>query len=98
MKSQTVSTKYFFKPAGSAFAYCSHCGKRVLQDEYNLKKHGQGCGFTSFDIFEILTESNYGYAFSKRDEKTLLFSVYRPDLRPLPGFKDRFKNKGWIPN
>ena len=97
MKSQTVSTKYFFKPSGSAFAYCSHCGKRVLQDEYNLKKHGQGCGFTSFDIFEILTESNYGYAFSKRDEKTLLFSVYRPDLRPLPGFKDRFKNNGWIP-
>ena len=78
-------------------AFCSHCGKPVLQDEYNLKKHGKTCDFAKDDIFEILKENSYGYDLRKKAEDTLELSVYEPHMNLRPGFKDRYQNGSWHP-
>ena len=89
--------KFFFKPSGSMLAYCSHCGKMIKQDEYNMKKHGENCGFDASDIFEVLNGKSLGYNLEKETQDTLKLTVYVPYLNLRPGFKDRYSGGDWRP-
>ena len=31
--------------------FCSKCGKRVMQDSYNYKLHGEKCGFAKNAVY-----------------------------------------------
>ena len=75
--------------------YCSKCGKRVLRDRYNYKKHGESCGgFIEDDNYEPVREQDYGYRLHK-EENNLVLSICRPYLRLRTGFKDQFSGGDW---
>ena len=87
--------KFFMSPKGKSQAYCSVCGKKILQDRYNMVNHGRECGFSEKDLFDILTEDSYCYDLVKEDDETLLFSVWQPRMIPSPGFKDKYEYGVW---
>lgn len=87
--------KFFLRPAGGTYAYCSHCGKMVKQDYYNLRKHGETCGFLKEDIFEVLKEKDFGCTWEKEQQDTLKLTIYRPCMKLRPGFKDRYEKGVW---
>ena len=74
-------SRFFLNPTGDRRAYCSCCGKNILQDRYNMKQHAKQCGFTEQDILEILTEEFCGYTLVKEDEKTLLLQAGQTSAR-----------------
>lgn len=74
--------------------FCSKCGKRVMQDSYNYKLHGEKCGFAKNDNFHPVRMDSYGYRLHK-DENSLVFSICKPELIPIRGFRDKFSGGGW---
>ena len=88
-------SRFFMNPAGDRRAYCSCCGKSVLQDRYNMMKHKEQCGFTEQDIVEILTEEDFWYTLTKEDEETLLLQAGHPVMKLRPGFRDRYEGGEW---
>ena len=52
--------------------YCSKCGKKQLQDTYNMKRHMTECKFKSYDFLQIFEDdNNYSYAFlEEKDRRT----------------------------
>ena len=88
---------FFMRPKGSLYAYCGCCGRVVMQDRYNLEKHGALCGFSGNGVYMILREGEpfYGYDLWKEDSQTLVLSVCEPFLRLRPGFRDRYEGGGW---
>lgn len=74
--------------------YCSKCGKRVMRDLYNYKKHGENCGFTTEDNYKPVAMDGYGYKLHKEDG-ALVFSICKPELIPIRGFNDKFSGGAW---
>lgn len=75
--------------------YCGKCGKMVMQDEYNLKKHAKQCGFKPFDLIKIFRE-NEDFTYGMREEeKTMNYYVFTPRMVLRPGFQDRYIHGTW---
>lgn len=76
--------------------YCSKCGKKQLQDTYNMKRHMTECKFKSYDFLQIFEDdNNYSYAFLEEKDR-LCFYVFSNQLQLRPGFKDRYIGGKWI--
>lgn len=85
----------FVKPEGDKRAYCSHCGKMVLQDHYNMKKHAENCGFDMDDFSEIFNEnSDFAYAVRDYPDRLCVF-IFTPEMQLRPAFKDRYISGKW---
>ena len=89
--------RYFFMVSDQVpGCYCSKCGKKVLRDRYNYRKHGEMCGFSEKDFFDAVNSDQFGYRLEKKDD-ALVFSVCRPELVPIRGFRDKFTGGKWTP-
>lgn len=95
MKNAIINKQCFVKNGYGCF--CSKCGKKQLQDHYNLEKHARECGFTKNAIIEMLsTEIDYVYAFKiSKDGERLNFYVYTPSMKLCVGWKDRYSGAEW---
>lgn len=92
---RVINKNCIIRKNGSLYACCSKCGKRVMQDRYNLKKHGETCGFRDVDFADIYREyEDFVYAW-RFDGQYLYFIVYTPQLVLRPGFKDRYQGGQW---
>jgi len=92
---RVINKSCIIRKNGSLYAYCSKCGKMVMQDHYNMKKHGDSCGFRTVDFADIYREmEDFVYAW-RFDEQYLYFIVYTPQLVLRPGFKDRYQGGQW---
>lgn len=89
-----MDRKFFIVSDKVPGCYCSKCGKRVMRDLYNYKKHGENCGFTTEDNYKPVTMDSYGYKLHKEGD-ALFFSICKPELIPIRGFKDKFSGGGW---
>lgn len=89
-----MDRKFFIVSDKVPGCYCSKCGKRVMQDLYNYKKHGENCGFTTDDNYKPVKMDSYGYKLHKEND-ALVFSICKPELIPVRGFKDKFSGGGW---
>lgn len=91
-----ILKKYFFIKKDYA-TYCGKCGKKQLQDSYNLKKHASECGFPT-DVEPRVFEDGNDYAYSFKisdDNNELYFYVFSYNLKLRPGFKDRYCGSEW---
>lgn len=77
--------------------YCGKCGKRQLQDNYNMKKHAQECKFkTDIEPRVFSDGEDYAYSFKiSKDGSKLFFYVFVYNLTLRPGFKDRYMGASW---
>ncbi|MCC8044808.1 MAG: PcfJ domain-containing protein [Clostridiales bacterium] len=76
--------------------YCSKCGKAVMQDEYNRRRHASECGFHwDKDLTAIVQDGlYYAYSFLVENDK-LIFLVSKLVLWNRPGFEDKFRGSVW---
>lgn len=87
-----ILKKYFFIKK-DYMVYCGKCGKKQLQDNHNLKKHAQSCGFKTEAEPRVKEDGNdFAYAFKISDDGSRLnFYVFSYSLELMPGFKDKYK-------
>ena len=94
MENKIFNKKCFIK-AKDNFVYCSKCGKRQLQDTYNLGKHTKDCHFFESDFNKVFKENeDFSYGFLVKKD-ILIFIVFTPKLIPIRGFNDRFQGGEW---
>lgn len=77
--------------------FCGKCGKRLLPDYYNARKHAQACGFvceTEDSSCTLVEDGTAGYRLSA-GEGTLHLEICLPELSRIRGFKDRFDGIRW---
>lgn len=88
-----LKNKYFaLKNKNGCF--CSKCGKRILNDSYQLSKHQEECVIYE-DKYKALEDGNvYGYAFRIKNGK-LVFIVYQLLLELSPGFSNKYNGAKW---
>lgn len=91
-----VLNRHFFIKKGTA-TYCGKCGKKQLQDSFNLKKHAKECGFeTGREPKVFMDGKDYAYAFHiSKDGNKLYFYVLTYKLKLRAGFKDRYIGGEW---
>lgn len=88
-----LKNKYFaLKNKNGCF--CSKCGKKILNDSYQLSKHQNECVIFE-DKYKALEDKNvYGYAFRIKNGK-LVFIVYQLSLELSPGFSNKYNGAKW---
>lgn len=75
--------------------YCSKCGKMLMQDRFQYKKHEQECGTHFYNLDNPLKEKNcYGYTV-QNDSGKLIFRGYNLVLTNNRGFTDKFCGSEW---
>ena len=85
----------FVKNMNTNKCHCGKCGKIVLQDEYNWKKHASVCGdIDSFFIESTTENADYFYELEAAED-TLLIKILTPHLVHRPGFADRYIRADW---
>lgn len=92
---RVINKSCIIRKKGALHAYCSKCGKMIMQDSYNIKKHGDACGFREVDFPDIYREDEDFVYVWRFDEQYLYFIVYTPQLVFRPGFKDRYQGGQW---
>ena len=86
MENKIYNKKCFIK-AKNNFVYCSKCGKKQLQDTYNLGKHTKDCHFLESDFNKVFKENeDFAYGFLVKNN-TLIFIVFTPKLVPMIDFR-----------
>ena len=90
-----VTQYYFIRKQNRV--YCGKCGKMMLQDNYNLKRHAISCGFSTGPEALVLEENaDHAYLFeASEDRKQLYFLVMIPTLIPTAVYKDRYCGTRW---
>ena len=82
------------RSARTGACYCGKCGKKLLDDSYNMGKHAELCGFTAGSEDPLKEGADLGYRLEGSREGVLL-SVCRPQLKVIRGFTDRFYGAEW---
>ena len=75
--------------------YCGKCGKRMLQDQYNTRKHAAECWPDTQHGVECIDEGQTLVYRLEKEPGKLVLTVDVPYLKPLPGFTDRFRGCRW---
>ena len=78
--------------------FCGKCGKRLLPDYYNSKKHAETCGFKVDENLPnqgVVTDDSAGYRLCI-SKGNLLLEICRPRLIRIQGFTDRYKGMRWV--
>lgn len=95
MSNEKIYNRRCFIRRSDHRVYCGKCGKMVMQDEYNLKKHAKQCGFKPYDLIKIFRE-NEDFTYGMREEeKTMNYYVFTPRMVLRPGFQDRYIHGTW---
>ena len=81
----------FIKDVKACRVYCSKCGKMVLQDTYNYRKHAEECDCISNFVCSkpMIEDKDYFYTLTAEND-VLTFKVFTPSLTLRPGYKDRY--------
>ena len=98
-----MDKSFFVRSAETGACYCGRCGKRQLNDRYNMQKHGQICSpqFKAGDDVYVVDEgSSLGYRLESKvnagsSPDMLTLSICTPVLTRIRGFKDRFSGMEW---
>ena len=98
-----MDKSFYVRSAETGACYCGRCGKRQLNDRYNMQKHGQICSpqFKAGDDVYVVDEgSSLGYRLESKvnagsSPDMLTLSICTPVLTRIRGFKDRFSGMEW---
>ena len=82
------------RSARTGACYCGKCGKKLLNDSYNMGKHAELCGFAQGSEDPLKEGVDLVYRLEGSREGVLL-SVCKPFLRVIGGFTDRFYGAEW---
>lgn len=75
--------------------FCSKCGKMLLQDRYNYKKHEYKCHANFYNIDNPLMEKDcFGYSVHREGDR-LIFTGYRLNLTESKVYNNKFSGSEW---
>lgn len=76
--------------------YCGKCGKKMMQDQYNIQKHAANCWPDTQREVECIDEGRSLVYRLEKEPGKLVLTVDVPYLKLLPGFTDRFRGCRWV--